>query len=274
MSSDLNVRQDDAPSLQHLQNGGRELLRGHRSAVGGAHSLDQHTVMVPRVLEEAVVQVRDTGRRIASVRLDALAQKCVERLARSSRHQHRLQQAARIVHPPLAGLVHEGQRREAPHPLVRRMRRHRNGRTVDELELVDRLLDRRIVEQDTETEREGQEIAHNDRPKRRHGVIERSVDAAQHAPVRQVRKPALRRRIQGKSAFLRQHHDGSRGEGLGHRGDAEDRVALHRCVGADRLGPKCFGMDRVATGDQIDRARHDAVRDARVQRLAYGVQTF
>jgi hypothetical protein len=74
---------------------------------------------------------------------------------------------------------------------------------------------------------------------RGHRVVDRPLDPAQDPAVRQLGQQPVHRVVEPQPAFLHQDH-GRRGrDRLGHRGDAEDRVAPHRlaAVGppADRL---------------------------------------
>jgi len=57
------------------------------------------------------------------------------------------------------------------------------------------------------------------------------------------------RRHQVDLAFFRKHHDGDRGDGFGHREDAEDSIGLHRGLGftiliADGLAVNEFPITR------------------------------
>jgi len=57
-------------------------------------------------------------------------------------------------------------------------------------------------------------------------------------------------------ALLRQDHRGDRGQRLGHRGDPEDRVELHRRLGLAIAPAESLGIaDMAAAGDQHDRPR-------------------
>src|SRR5262249_16999616 len=53
------------------------------------------------------------------------------------------------------------------------------------------------------------------------------------------------------------------GDRLGHRGDAEDRVAAHRRLGLERLPADRLDMRLAAPADQPHDARHGAARDVR-----------
>jgi hypothetical protein len=43
--------------------------------------------------------------------------------------------------------------------------------------------------------------------------------------------------VDAELAFILKHHDGERCDGLGHGGDPEEAVLLHRCLGFQILKP-------------------------------------
>ena len=63
---------------------------------------------------------------------------------------------------------------------------------------------------------------------RRHGVVERPVEPLQHPAVGELGQQPIDRLVQPQLALLDQDHRRHRRDRLGHRGDAEDRVAPHR----------------------------------------------
>ena len=109
-------------------------------------------------------------------------------VARSDEHAEHLR--AGVVHPFLTGLVHERQRPERRDPLVggvraRWPRRTERGELQLGLGALDRIrAGRRHDRAEAEAERE--QIIDGDRADRGHGVVELGVEAAQHAPIRQL----------------------------------------------------------------------------------------
>jgi len=116
----------------------------------------------------------------------ALAQKPLKRLARSARDQHAENIRAGIVHPFLARLVHQRQSAKTADPLVGRRRRLRLGHSLTEVELARCPLDRIAAgrrHQDAEAHSERQQVAQGDRPSRRLGVVERTVETPQNPAI-------------------------------------------------------------------------------------------
>ncbi len=195
---------------------------------------------------------------------EALAEEHLQRLGRSARDQHTQHVGPRVVHPLLARLVHERQGPEATDPLIRLGRRRRARRTLAKEDLLLGLLDRirvRRSHDEAEAQAEGQQVAHRDRPVRRHGLVERPVEPLQHLAVGQLGQQPIHRLVQSQLAFLHQDHRRRGRERLGHRGDAEDRVATHRVAAADRLEADRIDMRLAAPADQRDDARHVAALD-------------
>ena len=132
----------------------------------------------------------------------------------------------------LAGLRHQRQLAQAAHVLVRAVGHGGIGRAeAHQVALGDGGQDRILVrraEDDAEPAAEGEQVLHRDRALGRDGVVERGIGRAQHAAVRQLRQQPLDRLVHREPAVLHQHQRGDRGDRLGHRGDAEDRVAAHR----------------------------------------------
>src|SRR5207237_3382972 len=110
---------------------------------------------------------------------DAFAEERLERPARGARDEHTEDVGRRVVHPLLTRLVHERQRSEPADPLVRRRRRLWLRRSLAETLLAHGLLDWIRVRRgrdDTVARAEGEQVAHRDRPVRRHGVAERPIE--------------------------------------------------------------------------------------------------
>ena len=63
-----------------------------------------------------------------------------------------------------------------------------------------------------------------------HRVVQLGVRPLQHPPVGQLGQQPVHRLVQPEQAFLDQDHGRDRGDRLGHRRDAEDRVAPHRLL--------------------------------------------
>ena len=74
----------------------------------------------------------------------------------------------------------------------------------------------------------GHQIVDGDVAIRGDGVVQRTLGRPEHARVRELRRPFRDRVAELQLAFLHQHQGGDRGDRLGHRGDAEKGVALHR----------------------------------------------
>src|SRR5205823_3592141 len=108
---------------------------------------------------------------------------------------------------------------------------------------------------------ERQQIAHDDRPRRRHGIVEGRVDSLQHFAVGQLGQQPIDRVAQPQLAFFDQDHRRRGRDRLGQRRDAEDRVAPHRLATTDRLHADRVDMHLTAPAHQRDQARHFAALD-------------
>ena len=86
------------------------------------------------------------------------------------------------------------------------------------------------------------------------GVGERSVRAAQHPPVRQLRQQPVHRLLQPEQAVLGQAQHHRRGDRLGDRGDPEQRVRPHRRP-SDRHHPRSSHVPLVAPAHRRDHPR-------------------
>ena len=163
----------------------------------------------------------------------------VERLAGGARDQHAEHVGAGVVQPLLARLVDQRQRCRAPHPLVRR--RRAGGRRPGASPAPPSPSGSGTCAGDAITA-----------PKPRRNVSRsRSVIGAfrraryrraarrsrQHLAVGQLGQPPVHRLVEPEPALLDQDHRRRGGDRLGHRGDAEDRVAPHRR--ARRRTPAC-----------------------------------
>jgi hypothetical protein len=70
-----------------------------------------------------------------------------------------------------------------------------------------------------------------------------------------------------------QHHDGHAGDGLGHRGDAENRVGSHRLLALDVLEADGVHIrDLAFARDQRDEPGRFATIDERLHRLMHSIQ--
>ena len=164
---------------------------------------------------------------------DPLAEKRLERLPGGALDQHPEDIGARVVHPALARLVHQRERAEAADPLVRRGRGLRARHPLPEFQLGQRVGDRHGSgrgRDNAEAHGEGEQVPDGDRPVRGHRVVELGVRPLQHLPVGQLGQQPVHRLVQPEQAFLDQDHGRGRGDRLGHRRDAEDRVAAHRLL--------------------------------------------
>ena len=123
-----------------------------------------------------------------------------------------------------AGLIEQRQRGEPLHPIVGR---HLAVEHVaqDALILVRDRTHR--AEAIGEPRTVGEEIVEGDLARRRHGLIERTLGILQHTGILELRRPFRDGIVELELALLHQHQGGERRHWLGHRGDAEERVALH-----------------------------------------------
>jgi hypothetical protein len=127
-----------------------------------------------------------------------------------------------------------------------------------------RLLHRpvtRSLHQEAEARAHGQEVAQRERAVGRHGVVKRAVDRAQDLAVGELRQPAVDRIVEPDLRLLDQNHRGYGGDRLGHRGDAEERVAPHRLAASGRLQADRIDMHRAPPAHRHDDARHLAALD-------------
>ena len=99
------------------------------------------------------------------------------------------------------------------------------------------------------------QIVDRDGPTGRFGPVEGPARVEQNPHVRQLRQPLRHRVGQRELAFLGQAHGSGDSDGFGHRGDAEDRLALHRQTGVDVPVPERVDLqDLTGLPHQSDRA--------------------
>ncbi len=112
---------------------------------------------------------------------------------------------------------------------------------------------------------EREQVVDGDRPLGRHGVVEWSVEAAEHASIGELGEELVHRAAQLEHPVLDEDHRRGGRDRLGQRGDPEDRVALERCVVVDRLGADHVDvhvvLGTVVAGDERDEPRHLARLD-------------
>ena len=170
-----------------------------------------------------------------------------------------------------------------PDPLVRGMwRRWPRRAERAELELALGGLDRVRVgrgHDGTEPHAEREQVVDGDRPRGRHGVVERSVEAAEHPSIGELGEELVHRIAQLEHAVLDEDHGRGGRDRLGQRGDPEDRISLERCVVVDRLRADhvdvhCvgLGLGTVVPGDERDEARHLAGLDVAGHELVQSLQ--
>ena len=108
----------------------------------------------------------------------------------------------------------------------------------------------------------GQQVLDGDVAVGRNRLVHRPAGVFQHDHIGEFRHPAGDRIVQLQLAFLDQHHDRHRGHRLGHRGDAEQGVALHRRLGGDIAPADDIDVHHLAAAPhQRDRAGEQVVVD-------------
>ena len=141
-------------------------------------------------------------------------------------------------------------------PLVGPWRGRRVGRSLCEERPRQRPQDRCRVRRrhhQAETHQEREQVAHGDRPVRGHGLVERPVELLQHLAVGELGHQSIDGLVEPQLALLHEDHRRRRGDGLGHRGDPEDRVAPR----SGSLPPRRLRADRV----DVDRSPPADQRD-------------
>ncbi len=208
---------------------------------------------------------------------EALAQERLERLSRGALDQHAQHVGAGVVHPSLARLMHQGQRAEAADPRVGCGLGLRPGRAHPDPLLAHRLLDRERVgrrHDDAEAQPEGQQIAQGDRPARGHRVVDRPLEPAQDPAVGQLGQQPVHRLVEPQPALLHKDQGRDGRDRLGHGGDAEDRVALHRPPTVGRGAAERLDVHLVAAAHQRDDPRHGAALHVTGHHVAHAPEPY
>jgi hypothetical protein len=170
-----------------------------------------------------------------------------------------------VIQPPRAGLVEQRDRAEQADPLVGIRRHLRLGRTAAQTETVQSLEERLRpwrLEVHAEAEPEGEHVVQGDRPVGRDGVaVDRSPPVDEHPPVGELWEQVVDGIVEPQAALLQEDQCGDGGHRLAHRGDAEDRVPLHRgrLAAGQRAGDA--DLDVLVTGRQPGDAADGAVLD-------------
>ncbi len=171
-------------------------------------------------------------------------QKALERLARSSLHQHPEDVRPGVVEPALPRLMHERQGAQALDPCVGGERRGRPRRSERaQLQVFLGSLDgigAWWCHHGSEPQPEGQEVLDRDGTVRRHRVVELGVETPQDPSVGQFGQQVLDRVLQLHDAVVDEHHGSHRRHRLTERRDPEDVVTPERfgvpeCLRADDL---------------------------------------
>ena len=192
-----------------------------------------------------------------------------ERLAGGAFQQDAEHRRPGVVHPLLARLVHQRERGEVPDPLVRGVRRRWPRRAERaELELLLGGLDRVRVgrgHDGAEPHAERQQVVDGDRPLGRHGVVERSVEAAEHASIGELGEELVHRAVSSSTPSSTRIIAAAAAIGL--VSEAIRKIAS-RWSGASSsiafvpITSTCTSsLGAVVPGDERDRARHLARLD-------------
>ena len=167
-----------------------------------------------------------------------------------------------------------------PDPLVGGVRRRWPWRAERaELQLPLGGLDRVRVgrrHDGAEAEAERQQVVERDRPRRRHGVVEWCVEAAEHAAIGELRENLVDRCVELQHTVVDEDHRRRGSDRFGQRRDPEDRVSLQRCVVVDGLGADHVDVHvipvSVVAGDEGDEPRHLARLDVPGQAVVQPLQ--
>jgi hypothetical protein len=178
-----------------------------------------------------------------------------------------------VVLPVLAGLVHQRQRAEPAHPLVRFW--HRLGQVGGESLPEDRVHDRGAEREHVHAEPEcrGQHVADGDRAAGRHGLVEFGVDALEDLTVGELGQPRVHHVVEAQPALVDQDHRGGDGDRLGRRGHPEDRVAAHRRPTVVTHRPDRFDVRLTTPADQGDHPGDPAGVDVPLQHVVQAQQS-
>ena len=210
-----------------------------------------------------------------AARRSAAARKSSNGRAGGARDQHGEDVEARVIQPPLARLM--DQRQAGRSDRISSSGASGGGFGPGSMPAslhrpLDRPVARRLDDQ-AEAHAHGQQVAQRDRAVRRHGVVERPVEPRSGPCGR--RAPASSRSTGSSSrelAFLDQNHRGCRGDRLGHRGDAEDRIAPHRVAAGDDLHADRIDMHFAAPAHHGDDAGCCAALDTLGQDVVHALE--
>ena len=172
-----------------------------------------------------------------------------------------------VMHP-LARVIGQGQGGERRHPLIRRHTAEQ-GRAEDVvMRLADRAAGREAI---GEARPVRHQVFDGDHALCRLGLVERARRVLQHLHVGELRRPAGDRVIQAHLALFDQDHGRSGRHRLGHRGDAEQGVPLHRRLGLHvTLAEHIDGSDRPILPGQGHDPRQISAIDKRLQSVGDG----
>jgi len=120
-----------------------------------------------------------------------------------------------------------------------------------------------------DAEAKGEKVAQRDRALRRHCIVEWAVDAPEDLAVRELRQQRVDRIIEAQLRFLDEDHGGRGSDRFRDRSDAEDRVAPHRVLAAERLDADRIDVRLAAPADERDEAWHPAALDVTGHGLAH-----
>ena len=113
----------------------------------------------------------------------------------------------------------------------------------------------------------GHQVLDRDVARRGIGVLDWTLCVLQHLHAGELGHPLSDRVVQPELAFLHQHQRRGGGDRLGHRGDAEERVARHwRAAGDVALAQRVELQFLALAPDQRHKAREVARVDHRLQR--------
>ena len=108
-------------------------------------------------------------------------------------------------------------------------------------------------------------------PRRGHRLLERPVEALEHAAIRQLGQDCIDGIVEAKAPLLHEDQRRHRDDRLGHRGHAEDGVPLHGSAPAQRhaadrvhvgLAPAAHQRDQAGDAAMLDVAGHGVVHSA------------
>ena len=141
--------------------------------------------------------------------------------------------------------------------------------------LAYRLLDRESVGRSNDHAKphaKREQVTQRQRPDCRHGVIQWPVYPPQHAAVRQLRQQPVDGLIEPELALLNQDHCGHGRNRLGHRCDAEDRVAPDRIAPVPILAADGIHVRLAMPAEQRHNACHLAPLDMTCKDIVHAVE--